>query len=136
MHHVNFRFAFAAFTCLPGLCLAQLPSEKGADGWTIELGLGVEHEPVFEGSDDAESEPDPYLSLAYRRGDTVWFTTGTDVGAHHRINDRWLLGASAGLEFGREEADHEDLTGLGDIDDTLEVRVDAVFRAHRLKNHR
>lgn len=128
MYCASYRFVFAALASLPMLCQAQFPAEKGPDGWTIEIGLGIEREPVFAGSDKAESEVNPYLNLAYRRGRTVWYTTGTDVGAYYSINDKWLLGASAGLELGREEGDHEDLTGLGDIDDTVEVRVDTVYR--------
>lgn len=108
--------------------LAAFPSEKGGDGWTIELGVGGEWEPTFAGSEDRQFELDPYISVAYRDGETIWYTSIFDYGLYHSLNQRWLAGASIGLELGREEDDDEALIGLGNIDDTWELRFDLAYR--------
>jgi len=104
------------------------PAEKGGDGWTFELGLGGELEPQFAGSDKREFEPDPYVNIAYRKGPTIYYSSIVDYGVYHSLDERWIVGASVGLEIGRDEDDAEALTGMGNIDDTWELRFDLAYR--------
>jgi len=104
------------------------PSEKGGDGWTFELGFGGEWESQFAGSDNRQFEPDPYFNIAYRNGKSIWYTNITDYGVYSSLNEKWIAGVSAGLEVGRDEDDDEALTGLGNIDDTWELRFDLAYR--------
>ena len=108
--------------------VAAFPSEKGGDGWTVELGFGGEWESQFAGSNNRQFEPDPYLNFAYRKGPTIWYTSITDYGVYHSLNRRWVAGLSTGLEVGRDEDDDEALAGLGNIDDTWELRLDLAYR--------
>lgn len=53
--------------------LAPLPSiddfTKGENGWALGLGLGVEYESAYEGSDEFGFEADPAGALQWRSGD-------------------------------------------------------------------
>jgi outer membrane scaffolding protein for murein synthesis (MipA/OmpV family) len=103
-------------------------SEKGGDGWTIELGFGSELEPQFAGSSNRQVEPSAYLSIAYRSGNTLWYTSLLDNGVYHAFGSRWIIGLSAGFELGRDEDDDAALAGLGNIDDTYELRLDLAYQ--------
>lgn len=103
------------------------PTEKGGDGWTLELGFGGEWESQFATSDNRQFEPDPYINIAYRKGRTLWYSSITDFGVYHSLNRDWVLGVSAGLEVGRDEDDDVSLVGLGNIDDTWELRLDLAY---------
>jgi len=107
---------------------AQYPVVKDeGDGWTVELGLGVEREPTFAGSDDTTTEADPLINASWKQGPNLWFTTGSDIGYYRQLSERWQVGGSVGLEEGRDEDDDEALTGLGNIDDTTEFRLDLLY---------
>lgn len=109
--------------------LAALPAEKGGDGWTVELGMGSDWEATFAGSENRQLELSPYLNVAYRNGKTLYYTTVLDYGVYHSLNERWIAGASAGIEFGRAAADDSDLRGLGNIENTYELRFDLAYQA-------
>ena len=63
---VMFMYGFSFHTALAQdgkTALVPLPSvddfTRGNDGWSIGLGLGVEYESAYEGSDEFEFEVDP-----------------------------------------------------------------------------
>lgn len=111
--------------------LVPLPSlddfTRGEDGWSFGLGLGVEYESAYEGSDEFEVEPQPAGAVQWRRGDDIFYFAGEALGWRGLRSDTWLLEAIVGFEEGREESDSDDgrLDGLGDTDEGTEVALQA-----------
>lgn len=111
--------------------LVPLPSIDdftNGDGWGIGLGLSVEYETAYEGSDEFEFEVDPAGGVQWRTGDNIYFWAGEAIGWRALVKDSWLIQTSIGYEEGREEGDSEDgrLDGLGEsksgVTALLEVR--------------
>lgn len=115
----------AAFVPLPSVD----DFTRGEDGWGLGLGLGIEYETAYEGSDEFGFELDPAGAVQWRRGDNVFFFAGEALGWRGRRADTWLLEALVGFDEGRSEGDSDRgrLDGLGDGDEGLEL----VFQARR-----
>jgi outer membrane scaffolding protein for murein synthesis (MipA/OmpV family) len=111
--------------------LVPLPSlddfTRGEDGWALGLGLSVEYEPAYEGSDEYDFEVDPAGALQWRSGDNIFFWAGEALGWRGLRSDTWLFEAAVAYEEGREESDSDDgrLDGLGDEDDEFEFVLQA-----------
>jgi outer membrane scaffolding protein for murein synthesis (MipA/OmpV family) len=111
--------------------MVPLPSindfSKGEDGWAFGLGLGVEYETAYEGSDEFGLEVDPAGAVQYRRGDNVFYFAGEALGWRARRADTWLFDVAVAFDEGREEADSDEgrLDGLGDADEGMEVVLQA-----------
>lgn len=113
--------------------LVPLPSvddfTRGQDGWAFGLGLGIEYETAYEGSDEFGFEVDPAGAIQWRRGNDIFFFAGEALGWRGLRNDTWFLQALIGFDEGREEGDSDKgyLDGLGDGEEGLEF----VFEARR-----
>lgn len=113
--------------------MVPLPSvddfTRGEDGWAVGLGLGIEYETAYEGSDEFGFEIDPAGAVQWRRGDNIFFWAGEAFGWRGLRNDTWLLEALVGFDEGREESDSDKgyLDGLGDGEEGLEL----VFQGRR-----
>ena len=111
--------------------LVPLPSvndfTKGADGWALGLGLGVEYETAYEGSDEFGLEIQPAGAVQWRSGDNIFYFAGEAFGWRGLRGGRWLLEALVGFEEGREESDSDDgyLVGLGEQDEGFELVLQA-----------
>ncbi|MDX1587413.1 MAG: MipA/OmpV family protein [Oleiphilaceae bacterium] len=111
--------------------LVPLPSvddfTRGQDGWGLGLGLGVEYETAYEGSDEFGVEVDPAGALQWRRGDNIFFWAGEALGWRGLPSDAWLLEALVGFDEGREESDSDEgrLDGLGDNEESFELVLQA-----------
>jgi outer membrane protein len=107
--------------------LVPLPSiddfTRGEDGWSFGLGLALEYETAYEGSDEFGFEIDPAGAAQWRRGDDIFFWAGEALGWRGLRSDRWLFQATVGYDEGRREDDSGDgrLEGLGDADGGIEV---------------
>ena len=57
--------------------VVPLPSvddfSQGEDGWSFGLGLGIEYETAYEGSDEFGFEPEPAGGVQWRSGDNILF---------------------------------------------------------------
>ncbi|CUS49300.1 MAG: Outer membrane protein V [Idiomarinaceae bacterium HL-53] len=130
---VNGVLSQAAIAQDYGTALVPLASvddfSKGEDGWSFALGLGVEYETAYEGSDEFGLEAEPAGGLQWRQGDDIYFFAGEAIGWRGLRNDHWLLEAVIGFDEGRKESDSDDgrLDGLGDQDEGAEL----VFQARR-----
>ncbi len=100
---------------------------KGKDGWSFALGLGVEYETAYEGSDEFGLEVEPAGGLQWRDGDNIYFFAGEAIGWRGVQQDIWLLEALVGFAEGRKESDSDDgrLQGLGDQDEGAELVLQA-----------
>ena len=113
--------------------LVPLPSlddfTKGEDGWAVGLGLGVEYETAYEGSDEFGLEIQPAGAVQWRSDDNIFYFAGEAFGWRGRRDDVWLFEALLGFEEGREESDSDEgyLDGLGSQEEGFE----AVFQARR-----
>jgi len=111
--------------------LVPLPSiddfTRGEDGWAFGLGLGVEYETAYEGSDEFGLEVDPAGSVQWRSGDNIFYFAGEALGWRGRRADTWFFDAAIGFEEGREEGDSDDgrLNGLGNAEESFEVVLQA-----------
>lgn len=106
--------------------LVPLPSvqdfTKGNDGWVFGLGLGVEYESAYEGSDEFGFEVDPAGAAQWRKDDDIFYWAGEALGWRGLRADTWLFEATVGFDEGRQESDSDDgrLDGLGDADESVE----------------
>ena len=111
--------------------LVPLPSvddfSRGADGWSLGLGLSVEYETAYEGSDEFGAEIQPAGGLQWRNGDDVFFFAGEALGWRGVRADTWLFEALVGFDEGRQESDSDDgrLDGLGDQEEGAELVLQA-----------
>lgn len=111
--------------------LVPLPSvddfTKGDNGWAFGLGLGVEYESAYEGSDEFGLEVDPAGGLQYRSGDNIFFWAGEALGWRGLRSETWLLEAIVGFDEGREEGDSDEghLNGLGEGAEGIELVLQA-----------
>jgi outer membrane scaffolding protein for murein synthesis (MipA/OmpV family) len=110
-----------------GTALVPLPSvddfTKGNDGWAFGLGLGVEYESAYEGSDEFGFEVQPAGAAQWRRGDDIFYFAGEALGWRGLRSDKWLLEATIAFDEGRAESDSDDgrLNGLGDTEEGTDV---------------
>ena len=100
---------------------------RGEDGWGFGLGVGVEYESAYEGSDEFGFEVEPAGAVQWRRGDDVFFFAGQALGWRGLRADTWLLEAVVAFDEGREEGDSDDgrLDGLGDVDGETQLVLQA-----------
>ncbi len=107
--------------------LVPLPSvddfTRGNDGWAFGLGLSVEYESAYEGSDEFEFEVDPAGAVQWRNGDDIYYWAGEALGWRGLRSEAWLFDAAVAFDEGREEDDSDDgrLDGLGDSDEDTEL---------------
>lgn len=111
--------------------LVPLPSvddfSRGENGWSLGLGLGVEYETAYEGSDEFGLEIQPAGGLQWRNGDNIFFFAGEALGWRGVRAETWLFEALVGFDEGRQESDSDDgrLDGLGDQDEGAELVLQA-----------
>ncbi|WP_246065589.1 MipA/OmpV family protein [Hydrocarboniclastica marina] len=102
---------------------------RGEDGWGVGLGLGIEYESAYEGSDEFELEANPAGAVQWRDGDNIYYWAGAALGWRGLRSEAWLLDVAVAFPFedGREESDSEDgrLDGLGDVDGSTEIVLQA-----------
>jgi MipA family protein len=113
--------------------LVPLPSvddfTRGEDGWGFGLGIGIEYESAYEGSDEFGFEMEPAGAVQWRKGNDIFFWAGEALGWRGLRADSWLIEAVVGFDEGRRESDSKDgrLDGLGDRDE----RAQFVLQARR-----
>lgn len=104
------------------------PDYTRGSGWGIALGLGVEYESAYAGSDEYEFELDPAGAIQWREGNHLFSWEGLELSWTTRQKDQWYIQVDLGLDGEREEGDSDDgrLDGLDERDDeftgTGEVR--------------
>lgn len=113
--------------------LVPLPSvddfTRGQDGWAFGLGLGIEYETEYEGSDEFGFESQPAGAIQWRDGDNIYYFAGEALGWRGKRSETWLFDVLLGFDEGREEADSEDgfLDGLGDQEEGFELVIQARY---------
>lgn len=110
---------------LPLACLSATKARAQDDGgdWRVMLGGGAIYAPDYEGSDDYEIQPFPFVSIEYR---DLAYVRGPEIGFNLlrlRPDDdlRINIGPLARYRRDRPEDRNDDLAGLGDVDLAVEV---------------
>ncbi|MFO7984179.1 MAG: MipA/OmpV family protein [Desulfuromonadales bacterium] len=95
------------------------PDFTRGSGWGVALGLGVEYENAYAGSDEYEFELDPAGAIQWRRGNHLFSWEGLELSWTTRQKDQWYIQLELGLDGEREESDSDDgrLDGLDERDD-------------------
>ncbi|WP_448565450.1 MipA/OmpV family protein [Thalassotalea ganghwensis] len=88
----------------------------------IGLGLGVEYESAYEGSDEFGIEVDPAGAVQWRQDNDIFYWAGEALGWRGLRAQNWLFDVAVSFDEGREESDSDDgyLDGLGNGDEGLE----------------
>jgi MipA family protein len=124
-------FVPSAFAQEQRTALVPLPSlddfTRGEDGWSFGLGLGIEYETAYEGSDEFGLELEPAGAVQWRSGDDIFFWAGEALGWRGLRANTWLLEAVVGFDEGRKESDSDEghLNGLGDGSEGTELVLQA-----------
>ena len=111
--------------------LVPLPSvddfTRGNDGWAFGLGLSVEYEAAYEGSDEYDFEVDPAGAVQWRSGDNIFYWAGEALGWRGLGSGVWLFDAAVGFDEGREESDSDEghLDGFGEGEESAELVLQA-----------
>jgi MipA family protein len=97
------------------------PDFTRGSGWGIALGLGVEYETAYAGSDEYEFELDPAGAIQWRKGNHLFSWEGLELSWTTRQKDQWYIQIDLGLDGEREEGDSDDgrLDGLDERDDVF-----------------
>lgn len=100
---------------------------KGQNGWAFGLGLGIEYETAYEGSDEFGFEAQPAGAIQWRDGDNIYYFAGEAFGWRGIRAENWLLDVLLGFEEGRVEGDSDEgrLDGLGDQEEGFELVLQA-----------
>ena len=104
------------------------PDFTRGGGWGFALGLGVEYENAYAGSDEYEFELNPVGAVQWRKGNHLFSWEGLELSWTTRQMGQWYFQVNLGLSGEREASDSDDgrLNGLDDRDDeftgTAEVR--------------
>lgn len=98
----------------------------------IRIGLGPVLTPAYEGSDDYKIKAAPLISLRYR--DLIEVDNNrirVNVFGRDSLirSENFKAGPIARLDFGRDENDSTDLTGLGNVGTSLELGLFASYTA-------
>lgn len=127
MMFIHGFFSQAALAEEENTALVPLPSvddfTRGNDGWAFALGLGVEYESAYEGSDEFGFEAQPAGAVQWRSDDDIFYFAGEALGWRGLRADSWLFDAAVAFDEGREEADSDEgyLDGLGDTEEATEL---------------
>lgn len=110
----------------PLVPLPSKPDYTRGDGWGAAVGVGVEYEGDYEGSDNYQIEFDPNVTIQYRFGNQMLYQEGVEFAYRNLLNDEWLVTAGAYYEDGLTEDDSEDgfLDGIEDRDDVFSYFVE------------
>jgi len=107
--------------------LVPLPSvddfSNGKDGFSFGVGLGIEYESAYEGSDEFGFEVSPAGAIQWRKGDNLFYFAGEALGWRGLRAEQWFFDLAVSFDEGREESDSDDgrLNGLGDSEEGTEV---------------
>jgi outer membrane scaffolding protein for murein synthesis (MipA/OmpV family) len=105
------------------------PDFTRGSGWGVALGLGVEYETAYAGSDEYEFELDPAGAIQWRKENHLFSWEGLELSWTTRQKDQWYIQVELALDEGREDSDSDDgrLDGLDDRDDEFTVSGDVRY---------
>jgi outer membrane scaffolding protein for murein synthesis (MipA/OmpV family) len=100
------------------------PVRQKLHDWEVMIGAGVMYQPKYEGSDEMEITPLPFVSATFFDRLTI-DPTGVELKAFEKGPVQFDV--KVGYDFGRAEDDSDDLRGMGDVDGGVTVGGKATF---------
>ncbi|MCG8436310.1 MAG: MipA/OmpV family protein [Gammaproteobacteria bacterium] len=96
-------------------------ADKPASSWYFDVFAGVEFEPTYAGSDKTVVEPDADFRAIYKTeaGHRYSLSLG-EFGGVFQLSDDLIFSAFLEFEEGREDEEDDTLTGLDEVDSTVE----------------
>ncbi|MEM7394203.1 MAG: MipA/OmpV family protein, partial [Verrucomicrobiota bacterium] len=93
----------------------------------VALGVGVEYEGDYEGSDNYGIEFDPNGAIQYRFGNQMISLEGVELAYRNRVSDSWLITAGGYYEDGLAPDDSDDdfLEGIEERDSVVSYFLEA-----------
>jgi len=104
------------------------PDELSLEDVNARVGFGIGTTPDYIGSNDYRLRVIPLLDIRYK---DKWRLNGSLLTFSAFRKGNLELGPLVNLRFGRKETRNTALTGLGDIDNTLEVGAFARYKTDR-----
>ncbi len=101
------------------------PDEMGLKGVTARVGFGLGFTPDYIGSDNYALRVVPLLDIRYKDN---WRLNGSKLTFSAVRTKNFEAGPLVNLRFGRSESSNDSLTGLGDINTTLELGAYAKYK--------
>ena len=99
-------------------------SDKTESGWFVDATIGVESEPTYAGSDENETEADADVRAFYRdRRGHRWFVSLGEVGGLFSLGPDTAASVVLEYEEGRDNDDDDTLTGLDEVEETVELQA-------------
>lgn len=102
-----------------------------ADDWKIDVGVVTLYQPVSPGIDEYEWRAFPLIDITYRDRYFLNFQKGLGLTLLGNRQSQHQLDVAIGVDFGRDESDAKELTGLGDVDESVELRLFYAFRLNK-----
>ena len=96
----------------------SFPARQKLHDWEVIVGGGAMLQPKYEGSDEMEVSPLPFVSATFFDRLTI-DPSGVELKVYELGPIKFDV--KAGYEFGRKEKDANDLRGMGDIDGGVTV---------------
>ena len=108
-----------------GIQLQRLVEPTVPD-WQVELGVGTQYAPVFDGLTRYQAQPGPVIDIRYK--DIAFASTGEGVGFNLFSFRHVRFGAAVTYDLGRSpHLDGEELSGLGTIHPAPEIKIFAGY---------
>jgi outer membrane protein len=98
---------------------AQAPGEQPAGDWRFAVGAAVFGAPEYEGANEYQVRAFPSAEVRYR--DLAFLSVREGLGWVAVRSDRFRAGPLIKYRFEREEDDSPALSGLGDVEGTIEA---------------
>ena len=89
------------------------PVRQALHDWHVVIGAGAAFKPKYEGSDEFEVSPFPFISAEFFDRITI-DPSGIEIKAFEK--DAFRFDVNVGYDSGRDEDDADTLRGMGDID--------------------
>jgi len=100
--------------------------EPTVPDWQVELGVGTQYGPVFDGLTRYQAEPGPVVDIRYK--DIAFASSGEGIGFNLFSFRHVRFGAAVTYDLGRSpHLDGEDLSGLGTIHPAPEIKIFAGY---------
>jgi outer membrane scaffolding protein for murein synthesis (MipA/OmpV family) len=95
---------------------AAFRDQEEGGGFRASIGLGVGYAPEFEGSDNYDPMPLPFLDLRYGN---FFLSSSQGLGYTVISTPNFTVAPAIGYTSGRDESDSQLLAGMGDVDGGL-----------------
>lgn len=121
-----------ALACIAVFAVSQAHAQSTDDRlWELSVGAKVAHYPEYAGAKSCETLVLPLIEGYMILGEnTTLFSSNDTVGLDWQLSQPVNAGLLVTGRLGRDSSDSEVLTGMDDIDDTLEIGVYIAWEMH------